>query len=203
MDMTTPTRPRNPRGQGDLLRGEILRAAIMLVEETGDAASLTLRGIARRAGISAPSIYTQFADLPTLINALLEVSFDELAATVGAAIESRARADERLIDASRAYVRFGWEHSARYRLMFAADGYAANAVDTFALFTVLLQDCIDAGLSGSADPRADTWMVWAACHGVATLAKPARSDYLRLGALDRPAMLDAMVERLAGLDSGR
>ena len=140
-----------------------------------------MRGIARRAGISAPSIYSQFADLPTLINALLEVSFDELTATVAAAIESRSCADKRLLDAARAYVRFGWEHSAQYRLMFAADGYAANAVNTFALFTGLLQGCIDAGVSSSADPRADTWMLWAACHGVATLAKPARSDYLQLG----------------------
>lgn len=203
MGMTTSTRPRNPRGHGDLLRGEILQAAIALLEETGDAASLTLRGIARRAGISAPSIYSQFDDLPTLINALLEVSFDELTATVAGAINSRSRPDERLIDAARAYVRFGWEHTPRYRLMFAADGYAANAVNTFALFTGLLQDCVDDGFSSSVDTRADTWILWAACHGVATLAKPSRSDYRRLGALDRPAMLDAMIRRLARFDTGR
>jgi hypothetical protein len=34
-------------------------------------------------------------------------------------------------------------------------------------------------------------------QGVATLEKPARTDYLRLGTLDRPAMLKTIIQRLA------
>ena len=53
-------RARNPRGSGDRLREEIVEAGIRLVDETGDSAALTLRGVARAAGIAAPSIYQHF-----------------------------------------------------------------------------------------------------------------------------------------------
>jgi hypothetical protein len=51
--------------------------------------------------------------------------------------------------------------------------------------------------SASTDPHADTYLPWVAMHGLATLDKPARSDYLRLGPIDRPAALTALVHRLA------
>ena len=200
--MNEMNRTRNPRGRGDLLRDEILDAAALLIDETNDPAALTLRGIARRAGISAPSIYAHFDALPDLVEALLAKSFGELAESVRTAMDAAPAPIEKLLAAGGAYVRFGWDHKARYRLMFAADGYAENAVETFRLVAGAIQDCVDAGLSASTDPRGDTWMIWAALHGVATLDKPARADYLRLGALDRPAMLAAIIGRLARLGPG-
>jgi hypothetical protein len=104
-----------------------------------------------------------------------------------------------LLDAGRAYVQFGWDHKARYRLMFSETGYAENAVETFKLVAQSIQMCIDAGVSASTDPRTDTWTIWASLHGVATLDKPARSENLKLGPLDRPAMLESVIRRLAQL----
>jgi hypothetical protein len=104
-----------------------------------------------------------------------------------------------LVAAGLAYVRFGWEHPARYRLMFAAGGYAPAAVATFTLVREAIANCVRAGASASEDPHVDTWLLWAALHGVATLEKAARSDYLRLGPLDRPAMLETLIRRIARL----
>ena len=81
--------------------------------------------------------------------------------------------------------------------MFSADGYAPNAADTFALVEGLIRSCAEAGASSSNDPHLDAWMLWAGLHGVATLDKPARPDLLQLGVLDRPAMLETIVVRLA------
>ncbi len=197
--MTEKIRTRNPRGHGELLRDEILHAAIALIDETNDPAALTLRGIARQAGISAPSIYTHFDNLPHLMDALLQMSFRQLADTVSTAMDATADPAERLLAAGRAYVQFGWDHKARYRLMFAETGYAENAVETFMLVAQSIQACIQAGLSMSTDPRTDTWTIWAALHGVATLDKPARTENLKLGPLDRPAMLKTIIRRLAQL----
>ena len=72
----TTTRTRNPRGDGARLRDEILTAATALVDD-GEV-PLSLRGVARRAGISAPSIYGHFADLDALVAAMLAQSFREL-----------------------------------------------------------------------------------------------------------------------------
>ena len=88
---------------------------------------------------------------------------------------------------------------ARYRLMFAASGYAPDAVATFTLVQDAITTCVNAGVSASEDPRTDTWLLWAALHGLATLEKPARSGYLRLGPLDRPAMLETLIRRIARL----
>ena len=197
--METPTRVKNPRGSGTHLREEIVAAAIAVIDETNDPAALTLRGIARRASITAPSIYPHFTDLAAVITGMLARSFEELRAAVQAALEGQGDPSRALIAACRAYVRFAQDHPARYRLMFAAGGYAPDAVATFALVEEAIRNCVSDGTSTSDDPQTDTWLLWAALHGVATLEKPARSDYLRLGPLDRPAMLEILIRRVARL----
>ena len=197
--METPARTRNPRGSGTRLRDEIIDASIALIDETADPAALTLRGIARQTGITAPSIYRHFDDLAAITTAVLAASFDELGDAVQAALDGQHDPAPALIAAGRAYVRFAWEHPARYRLMFAASGYAPNAEAVFALVEGAIRDCVTVGESASDDPRTDTWLLWAALHGVATLEKPALADYLRLGPLDRPALLETLVSRITRL----
>ena len=198
--MGTASRTQNPRGSGQRLADEITAAAIALVDETNDPAALTLRGIARRAGITAPAIYAHFPDLAAVIAGLLATSFDQLQNMVQDARDGQDDPARALVGAGLAYARFGWEHPARYRLMFAASGYAPDAVATFVLVKEAIVNCVQAGISASDDPHTDTWLLWAALHGVATLEKPARPDYLRLGPLDRPAMLETLIRRIARLD---
>jgi AcrR family transcriptional regulator len=192
-------RTRNPRGRGGHLADEIVAAAIALVDESADPAALTLRGIARRAGITAPAIYAHFPDRAAVIAGLLAASFEELRDAVRAAAAAQDAPVAALIAAGRAYVEFGWRHPVRYQLMFAADGYAPGAVATFTLVEDAIASCVRAGASTSEDPHTDTWLLWAALHGVATLEKPTRPDYLRLGSLDRPAMLETLIRRIARL----
>jgi AcrR family transcriptional regulator len=199
----SPERMRNRRGEGTRLREEILGAATALLDETNDPASLTLRGIARRAGISAPPIYAHFDDLPSLVAAVLKRSFDELTIVLNQAVATQPTDDpaRALVAAGSAYVQFGWEHKARYQLMFSAEGYAANSIEAFSVVESLIRDCAETGSGRSTDPRLDAWMLWAGLHGVATLDKPARAELRRLGNLDRPAMLETMIRRLARIDT--
>ena len=85
-------------------------------------------------------------------------------------------------------------------MMFSADGYASNAIDTFALVRSLIDACAQSGRGHTTDSKTDTWILWAGLHGVATLDKPARAEQRRLGTLDRPAMLRTMIRRLARVD---
>ena len=197
--MGTPARPRNPRGSGIQLADEIVAAAITLLDESNDPATLTLRGIARQAGITAPAIYSHFPDRAAVIAGLLARSFEELRDVVQAALDGQDDPVAALVAAGRAYVQFAWDHPGRYRLMFAAGGYAPDAVGTFTLVKEAIKSCVHAGVSASDDPHTDTWLLWAALHGVATLEKAARSAYLRLGALDRPAMLETLIGRITRL----
>lgn len=65
-------RIRNPWGQGERLRTELLEAAARLLGELESVEGLTLRGIAREAGVSPASVYSHFADKSALVSALLE-----------------------------------------------------------------------------------------------------------------------------------
>jgi AcrR family transcriptional regulator len=75
----SPARVRNRWGQGERLRAEILMAAGQLLGELGTADGLTLRGVARQAGIAPASIYTQFADRAALIDALVAHEHEHVA----------------------------------------------------------------------------------------------------------------------------
>jgi len=199
--MAETERPRNRRGEGSRLRGEIVAATLELIDEVGDPAALSLRAVARTAGISAPAIYDHFAGLDAVRDAALEECFTVLHSEVAAAVSDEADPVAALTAAASAYLGFARRYPARYRLMFAGDGYAVNAVETFHVVETTIAAAVEAGLSASTNPHIDAWMVWAALHGVATLAKPSRSSMLRLGTLDRPAMLRNMVLRLAGIRS--
>ena len=72
-------RQRNRRGEGDRLREEIITAASQIIGESGDDSALTLRGVARRVGIAAPSIYRHFTDVDELKMAVVQRSFAEFA----------------------------------------------------------------------------------------------------------------------------
>jgi AcrR family transcriptional regulator len=59
---TPPHRTRNPWGQGERLRAEILQAAARLLSELGGEQGLSIRGVARAVGIAPASMYKHFAD---------------------------------------------------------------------------------------------------------------------------------------------
>ena len=62
-------------------------------------------------------------------------------------------------------------------------------------------NCVQAGISASDDPHTDTWLLSAAlCMAWPPWKSPPRPDYLRLGPLDRPAMLETLIRRIARLD---
>ncbi|KZS73212.1 hypothetical protein A4G26_23800 [Mycobacterium kansasii] len=197
--MAEPARGRNRRGEGEKLRNSIVVAATALVDAAADSASVTLRGIARQAGISAPSIYPHFRDLREILDAVLERSFAELDAAVAKSMSKEKTPQARLVAGCLAYVRYGWAYRSRYRFMTAAGGFAPHAVSTFARVEEALRDCVAAGSSTSADPHEDTFLLWVGMHGMATLEKPSRAHLRQLGPLDRPALTEKLVRRIAGL----
>lgn len=80
-------RPRNRRGEGGHLRADILAAATDLLDH-GDERSVTLRAVARKAGIAAPSIYPHFPGRPALMLAVVRAAFAELTGGLRAAVEA-------------------------------------------------------------------------------------------------------------------
>ena len=92
---------------------DILESARRLLEEEGPKA-LTMRRLAERLGIRAPSIYKHFPGKQALESALISVAFEQVAALFAAAI---ADAEDPAGALAAAYRGFAREHPHLYRLM--------------------------------------------------------------------------------------
>lgn len=76
---TTPARRRpNPRGHGDLLRDDIVTAAVRMLDELADDEALSLRAVAREVRIAATSVYLHFPDRDALVLAAMRRCHEEL-----------------------------------------------------------------------------------------------------------------------------
>jgi AcrR family transcriptional regulator len=170
-------RERNRRGEGGKLRADILAGANELLEQTGSEESVTLRAVARKVGISAPSIYAHFADRASIVSAIVDAAFADFNSAIATAIAGADGPLARLRAGCAEYLRFAADRPNRYRLLFerrdlvselGADSYPIR-VESFNALVASLQDCIEAGISASEDPVRDATAIWAALHGYATL----------------------------------
>jgi len=177
----TSTRPRNRRGEGARLRDEIVTAAVELLDEAGAESAITLRSVARRVGIAAPSIYRHFPDQPAIMLAVVQQAFAELEAQLRTALAAAGDDPrQRLFACCHAYLRFAQDHPERYRTMFgglwmpALDDTSVTRTDVSTLgdactrlLTETLNDCVTAGHATSTDLHADAVALWLGLHGLA------------------------------------
>jgi AcrR family transcriptional regulator len=175
---STATRSRARRGEGELLRGEILDAAERLLAETGNEDSVSIRAIADAVGVTPPSIYLHFPDKEALLFAVCDRQFSIFQAALNAAAGSSDDPVEALERRAEAYVRFGLERPEAYRIMFMGrTGIVekhAEAVKTgTGAFTDLVDDvqrAIDAGaLRDDIDATRAAIFLWTGVHGITSL----------------------------------
>ena len=172
---------RRPYHHGDLRR-TLLDAALALVEADGLAA-LSLREVAKRAGVTHGAPYHHFPDRGALMSAIAREGFILLRDALDAAATS-AGADPmaRLAAIGRAYVHFALAHRAHFRVMFRPE--LAHLVvpppsEERTAYDVLAQavrDCQEAGvaphaagLAPSAEHDVLAVLAWSTVHGLASL----------------------------------
>ncbi|MFD4901049.1 TetR/AcrR family transcriptional regulator [Streptomyces sp. NPDC058411] len=159
---------------GDL-RTACLRAARELLEEDGSA-GLSLRAVARRAGVSATAPYRHFADRDALVSAVAAEGYRELAGYLAEAHPAPSTPDE-LAAVALAYVRFALEHPALFRVMFAepCDPTSEERVAATAAISEYVHGIVRATFPG-ADADALSTTVWALVHGLAFLHLDGKLD---------------------------
>jgi AcrR family transcriptional regulator len=113
-------RRRHRRGEGALLRDEVLDATATLLAERGDSREVTIRAVAERAGVTSPSIYRHFTDKADLLRAVVEARFEHFRTTMRAAEETSTDPCDALRRRCHAYVRYAQDHPGHYRLLFSA-----------------------------------------------------------------------------------
>jgi AcrR family transcriptional regulator len=166
-------RGRNPRGQGERLREEIVQVALRLLDELADDQALSMRAVAREVGVAATSVYLHFADRDALVLAALERCHHDLvrsldeAEAVPADPVTRLRA--RLLHLGT-WVR---QHPGLYKVLHESTLNQRTAMafkqELADRTTAAVQRCMDAGLAPPDDPAEVSLDLRAAVHGAVSM----------------------------------
>lgn len=176
-DTPTSRRHRARRGDGELLREELLDAAESLLVEKGSVSAVSLRAVATRIGVTPPSIYLHFEDKDELFFEVCNRRFEEFEAVLLAA---RDEYPDDPVAACRAcgeaYVSYALASPEHYHVLFGADPNdslldgrdVTDLPGTRALMALaeLVADGIASGAFREADPFEVALSLWAMCHGV-------------------------------------
>jgi AcrR family transcriptional regulator len=147
-----------PYHHGDLRRA-ILSAAVEAIT-AGGPASVSLRDLARRAGVSHAAPIHHFGDKAGVLTALAEEGFDLLAAELSAAGED-------LVETGVAYVRFAVTHRAYFEVMFRPDTHHPDDPELSAA-RARAGALLARGARQEPDGYAEV-AAWSLMHGFATL----------------------------------
>jgi AcrR family transcriptional regulator len=171
------------------LRATLLAAAERTLREHG-AEQLSLRELAREAGVSNAAPRRHFPDRQALLDALAEAGFARLDAELRAALAAIGEEfGPRLHAMAAAYLRFATQDAALLELMFTgkhregADQLVAAAAAPFGLMNDLIMQGQAQGVLESSDPQSAGIVLFATLQGIATLIN---------GDLVAPELLDGI-----------
>lgn len=188
---------------GDL-RSALLEAALTVISEIGPQ-GLTIREVARRAGVSHAAPYRHFTDKNELILAVVEQGFDLLQSTMQA--EKDAAEDDPLSQfaaSGMAYVNFALQHPAYYRVMFSGDMLSSTGNVTLqhtsreALQEMVsnIRDCQQLGVVRDGDPVIQALTILSTIHGFVCLVNDNRTGHLIDDSYSLDGIRDAVLNTL-------
>jgi AcrR family transcriptional regulator len=153
---------------GDLRRACLDIARTILDEDGEDA--LSLREVARRAGVSANAPYRHFRDKDALLVGVATLGFEELQAAMAAA-ETAAAPGLEFVALGQAYVRYAQEHPGLFHLMFSHPcGRSAPEISAAAAgVTALLAARVAVIVPDESQRQIFATGTWSLVHGLAVL----------------------------------
>ena len=161
---------------GDLPNA-LLAAVAEIVEEKG-ATNVSLREVARRAGVSHSAPAHHFGDKEGMLAAFAERGFEILGDEMATAVQDAGgSALDHLAGVGAAYVRFAVDRTPYFDVMFRSgidtpshEHLYARAASTLAVLIGAVDDLISEGGYTEVDPRHMTVYFWSLAHGLASLA---------------------------------
>jgi len=164
----------------DEIRHMALTAAAEIVSRHGCAA-LTTRAVAAKIDYTVGSLYLVFRNLDDLILHVNTRSLDDLHSTMQAAAADCPRGEESLLALAYTYIRFAFEHRARWKMIFEhprrdppPDWYRARVERMFAIVEKSLA-ALTSQRSAS-ELRQAAWALWSGIHGICVLGLTGRLD---------------------------
>lgn len=158
------------------LREELVTACVALIEAEGIGA-VSLRRVARDAGVSPGAPYHHFADRSALLAAIAVRGYELLVAQLQQARQQAPTAARALGALVETYVGFARDHPAHLQLMLRPElsqpqhhpETEAAGEAAIQILTEVVEDCQREGSAPAGDPATLVGMVWALAIGIVTL----------------------------------
>lgn len=178
----------------------ILRAARALFSKSGER-GVTMREVARRAGVTPMAIYRHFPNRQALLNRIGDEGFEELSRHWNARAQA-ADALARVIAVQRLYLDYALAHPHLFDQAFAVpredarrypDDFRARRSPTLTVLGDAVREAMDAGVLKGDDAWDVAMTLWAHGHGLVALYRAGRF------AIDEAAFrvfYDASMQRL-------
>lgn len=203
----TATAESRPYHHGDLRRA-LVDAACRILENEGPSA-LSLRAVAREAGVSPAAPYHHFKDKGELLDAVAHVGWDKLGEAM---VDARARAGDMgalMTEIGVSYVQFAQQHPALYRVMYDCsrdkemlpEGMQEKEDSAYCMVRDTFRAAAGPGIE-EIDVELATIAAWCAAHGLAEMNTFRQFDPLKTGLGGEDAFLRAVLSHLGMFHAG-
>jgi len=161
---------------GDL-KNALIQAGVKILAKEG-VGGLSLRKVAKKAGVSHSAPYAHFPDKQSLIAAISTEGFKQLYTELDAAVSPYANDPRRqLAEGIWAYVQFAMNNTDTFNIMFSDvlekekdyPAYVESSRKTFERVVGIVKACQDAGVLRPAPAEIMAVSVWGQLHGIISL----------------------------------
>ena len=159
------------------LRCVLIDTAVEIISEQG-AKNLSLRKIAKRAGVSHAAPYRHFKDKNAILGAVARQGFDMmLRKTQERIAQSKGNELDHFAICGLSYIDFALNYPSHYRVMFGtrvensyfSDELKPESIPIFKLLRDIIMVCQEKGLLKAGDPQELAIAAWSIVHGFAML----------------------------------
>ena len=181
---------------GDL-KNALIKAGVKILAKEG-VSGLSLRKVAKQAGVSHAAPYSHFADKQALIAAISTEGFKQLYIRIDEI--SPANQDDPaalLVETAWAYMQFALNESDRFKLMFSSvlekekeyPDFVQYSKQNFSQIVEIVKICQAAKILRAGSPELTTVSVWSAVHGLVMLVLEGQIPHTVLDLYDLKELL--------------
>ncbi|MDD4974128.1 MAG: TetR/AcrR family transcriptional regulator [Bacteriovorax sp.] len=158
------------------LREAILTTSLQVIEEVG-VAGLSIREVAKKAGVTHQAPYRHFSDKEALLAALAQDGFEKMHQQISQSMAKEIKPFEKLLKLGLGYFSWASEHPDHFRLMFSqnipefetSESLKIAADKILELVLSVVRENQEAKIIKIDETRSVARQLWAAIHGATLL----------------------------------
>jgi len=168
--------PSKKYHHGDL-KNALIKAGVEILAKEG-LGGLSLRKVARRAGVSHSAPYAHFKDRQSLIAAISTEGFKQLYTELDAAVSAHVNDPKgQLVEGAWAYTQFALNNTDTFKIMFSGvlekekdyPSFVEISHKTFDRVVDIVRVCQDAGVLRPSPSELIAVSIWGQMHGIVSL----------------------------------